>query len=152
MRNLIRILPLLFGAFLLAGCDSTEDDADTLLFNGTWRIVEAGSQTTDFSALILSRYDDVLITFVADEDRFTMLLDVSGSPDDEIFNGEFDVDSDDREIDLFSSRFPGAFDFDYSFVNSDRVVLTSDDDEPILETLFGVELEVDEVILVIERT
>jgi hypothetical protein len=151
MRDVIRLLPVILGAFLLAGCDSTEDDSDTLRFNGTWRIVEAGSQTTDFSALVLSRYDDVLITFVADEDRFTMLLDVSGSPDDEIFSGDFSVDSDDREIDLFSSGFPGAFDFDYNFVNSDSVVLTSDDDEPILETLFGVDLEVDEIILVIER-
>ncbi len=152
MRTLIRTLPLLLGVVLLAGCDSADDDTDALLFDGTWRLVEAGSESTDFSALVLSRYDDVLITYVADEDLFTLLLDVSGSPDDDIFNGEFSVDGDDREIDFFSSQFPETFDFDYEFVNSEKVVFTSDDDEPILETLFGVELDVDEVVLVFERT
>ena len=143
---------VLIAALLFAsGCDLQEDDSDAALFDGTWRLIEAGSLETDFTALVLARYDDVVITFVEEEDQFTMLLDVSGSPDDDLVNGTFDVDSDDREIDLTSSAFPGAFDFDYNFVNSNEVVLSSDDDEPILETFFGIDLEVEDLILILER-
>lgn len=151
LRKIIRALCLLFIAVLIGGCDSAEDDLETRLFNGTWRLVEAGSRSTDFSALLLSRYDGVLVTFVADEKRFTMLFDVSGTPDDEIYNGEFSVDVDDLELELFSGQFPEPFDFDYEFVNR-HLVLTSDNDEPILETLFGMTLEVEEIILVLEDT
>ncbi len=150
LYDIARKLPLLFGVLLLAGCDSAEDDFETERFNGTWRLIEAGSRSTDFSALLLSRYDGVLVTFVAEEERFILLLDVSGSPEDEVFNGEFNVDADDSELELFSAQFPEPFDFDYEFVN-DHLVLTSDDDEPILETFFGMELEVEEIILVLER-
>lgn len=147
------ILAVLVGALLFAsGCDLQEDDSDAALFDGTWRLVEAGSLETDFTALVLARYDDVVFTFVEEEDQFTMLLDVSGSPEDDLIDGTFDVDSDDREIDLTSSVFPGTFDFDYNFVNSNEVVLSSDDDEAILETFFGISLDVEDVILILERT
>ena len=147
------ILLALVGALLFAaGCDLQEDDSDAVLFDGTWRLVEAGSLETDFTALVLARYDDVVITFVEEEDQFTMLLDVSGSPDDELINGTFGVDSDDREIDLSSAAFTGTFDFDYNFVNADEVVLSSDDDEPVLETFFGIDLDVEDIILILERT
>lgn len=152
MQYKLRVLTVLFACLLFAGCDFQDDDSDAALFNGTWRLVEAGSKQTDFTALILSRYDDVIITFVEDEEEFTLLLNVSGSPEDEIFSGSFDVDSDDREIDLRSAFFPQIFDFDYDFINIDRVVLSSDDDEPIIETLFGIDLDVEDVILVWERT
>ncbi len=147
-----RILSLLLAVLLLSGCDLQNDDSDAVLFNGTWRLVEAGSRETDFTELVLARYDVVVITFIASEKEFTMLLDVGDSPDDELFSGTFRVDSDDREIDLSSSLFPRTFDFDYQFVNADTIVLSSDDNDPILETLFGIDLDVDDVILVFERT
>lgn len=149
-RDVARKLPLLLAVLLLAGCDSSEDDLDAESFNGTWRLVEAGSRTTDFSALLLSRFDAVLVTFVSEEGRFILLLDVSGTPDDEVFNGEFDVDADDHEVELFSAQFPEPFDFDYEIVGN-SIVLTSENDEPILETFFGIDLEVEEIILVLER-
>ncbi len=114
--------------------------------------MEAGSRQTEFTALVLARYDEIVVTFIADQDEFTMILDVSGSPDDDIFNGTFRVDSDDREIDLLSTQFPRTFDFDYEFIDADKVVMTSEDDEPILETLFGIELDVEDVFFVFERT
>lgn len=148
----LRFPAVLLAILLLAGCDLSEDDSDAALFDGTWRLVEAGSLQTDFTALVLARYDDVVVTFVEDEDQFTMLLDVSGTPDDEVFNGRFDVDSDDREIDLSSTLFPRSFEFDYDFINVEEVVLTSDDGEVILETLFGIEFDVEDLILILERT
>lgn len=147
-----RVLPILAAVILLPGCDFEKDDGDEILFNGTWRLVEAGSRQTDFTELVFARYDVVVVTFIADEEEFTMILNVSDSPEDEIFNGTFNVDSDDREVDLSSGLFPRTFDFDYQFVNADELVLSSDDDEPILETLFGIELDVEDIFLVFERT
>lgn len=148
----IRTLSSLLAVLLLAGCDFQKDDSDAVLFNGTWRLVEAGSRQTDFTALVLARYDDVVVTFIADEKEFTMILNVSDTPDDEIISGTFRVDSDDREIDLSSIRFLRTFDFDYQFVNADRMVLSSDDDERILETFFGIDLDVDDIFLVFDRS
>lgn len=150
--NPIRLLLTLLAVLLLAGCDSQQDDSDAVLFNGTWRLSEAGSRETDFTELVLARFDDVVVTFIAEEDEFTMILTVSDTPDDEIINGTFRVDSDDREIDLSSTHFPRRFDFDYQFVNADRVVLSSDDNEPILETFFGIDLDIEDIFLVFERT
>lgn len=148
----IRTLSTLLAVLLLAGCDFQKDDSDAVLFNGTWRLVEAGSRQTDFTALVLARYDDVVVTFIAEEREFTMILNVSDTPDDEIINGTFGVDSDDREIDLSSALFPGTFDFDYQFIDADRMVLSSDDNERILQTFFGIDLDVDDVFLVFERS
>ena len=149
--NRMRLLSSALVVLLIAGCDFQKDDTDAVLFNGTWRLVEAGSRQTDFTALVLARYDEVVVTFIEDERDFTMILNVSDTPDDEILNGTFSVDSDDREIDLSFSNIAASFDFDYQFVTSGKVVLSSDDDEPILETLFGIELEVDDVFLVFEQ-
>lgn len=139
---------LLFGS----GCDHNEDDSDAALFDGTWQIVEVRSATTDFTALVLGRYDEVVVTFVEEEDDFALLLDVSDSPEDFLFTGEFDVDTPDRKVDLRSGQFPETLDFDYRFFSQDEVELTADRTEPVLETLFGIELDVDEIIILMERT
>lgn len=142
-------------AFLLivgiAGCDLTDEGPEEELFNGSWQIVEVESENTDYSSLVLGRYTSAVIAFVADEDFFRMYLDVADSPEDVEFQGEFDVDAGDEELTLFSSAFPGAFDFDYVFESEDRVILWTDDDDPVLFTIFGIDLQLDEVILVMDR-
>lgn len=142
-------------AFLLivgiSGCDLTDEDPEEELFNGSWQIVEVESENTDYSSIVLGRYTSAVIAFVADEDDFSLFLDVADSPEDVLIQGEFDVDSGDEELTLFSSAFPGAFDFNYVFENEDRVILWTDDDDPVLFTIFGIDLNLDEVILVMDR-
>lgn len=149
-KHLITALALLVSLTFL-GCDLTDDDPEEELFNGAWQIVEVESENVDYSSLILGRYTSAVIAFVADEDDFSIFLDVADSPDDVLIQGEFDVDSGDEELTLFSPAFPGAFDFNYVFENDDRVILWTDDDDPVLLTIFGIDLDVDEVILVMDR-
>ncbi len=146
----LHIVTALAFMLLLAGCDATEDDSEARRFDSAWQIVEVESQNVDYTSFVLGRYTSAVIAFNSKEDEFTILLDVADSPDDIIIRGEFRVDADDSELTLFSDSF-GAFDFDYIFENENRVILFTEDDDPILEVLFDVALDLEEVILVLDR-
>lgn len=151
MRKQIPSALLFILAVALAGCDAVGEDPEEELFNGSWNVVEVESETTDYTSIVLAPYASAVFSFVADGDDLIIYLDVRDSPDDVLIQGRFDVDSDDQELTLFSSAFPGAFDFDYVFENDNRVILWTDDDDPVLSTIFGIDLDLDEVILVMDR-
>lgn len=135
---------------LLAGCDLTDDDPEARRFDSAWQIVEVESRNVDYTSLVLGRYTSAVIAFNSEEDEFTIYLDVADSPDDVEIHGEFDVDSEDEELTLYSDAF-GRFDFDYIFENDNRVILWTDDDDPVLSAIFEVSLDLEEVILVMDR-
>lgn len=149
-KHILTVLVFLL-AVAISGCDLAEEDPEEERFDGAWQIVEVESENTDYSSLVLGRYTSAVIAFVSDENDFQILLDVADSPDDILIQGEFRVRSGREELTLFSSAFPGAFDFNYVFENEDRVILWTDDDDPVLSTIFDINLDVDEVILVMDR-
>ena len=149
-KHILTVLVFLL-AVAISGCDLTDEDPEEELFNGAWQIVEVESENTDYSSLVLGRYTSAVIAFVSNENDFQILLDVADSPDDVLIAGEFRVRSSREELTLFSDAFPSAFDFNYVFESEDRVILWTDDDDPVLSTIFDINLDVDEVILVLDR-
>lgn len=145
-KHLLTALALLLFA---SGCDSVDDDPEEALFIGTWRITEIDADRTDYTEFILARYESAVIAFLEENDDFNIILDVKDTPEDVFFDGEFDVR--DGELDLFSAAFGGGYDFDYTFEGDDILYLETDDDDPVLQTLFGVNLDVEQVFIVLER-
>lgn len=145
-KHLLTALALLLFA---SGCDSADEDPEEALFIGTWRITEIDADRTDYTEFILARYESAVIAFLEENDDFNIILDVKDTPEDVFFDGEFDVR--DGELDLFSAAFGGGYDFDYTFEGDDILYLETDDDDPVLQTLFGVSLDVEQVFIVLER-
>lgn len=151
MRIRTGILLLLTG-LLFSGCNLTEDDADLPYFVDTWRLEMALADDTAVTPLLMARYDAILFTFFEEDERFTLLADVSDSGDDLITEGAFEVDSDERAFDLASDALGSSIDFTYEIVDHDRLVLITDDDNDRLEAFFGIDFgETDELTLVLTR-
>ena len=145
-KHLLTALALLLFA---SGCDLADEDPEEALFIGTWRIVEIDADRTDYTEFILARYQSAVIAFLDENDDFNIILDVKDTPDDFFFDGEFDVGS--GELDLLSAAFGGGYDFDYTFEGDDILYLETEDDDPVLQTLFGVNLDVEQIFIVLER-
>lgn len=135
---------------LLAACDGAGVDEEVAYFAGTWAVTDVAADGTTLTALALARYDDVLLTFTTEARSFALLGDLSGTADDLLISGRYQLDDD--TIVLLSPALYDPLVFTYERVGDDRVVLVSEPNRDLLPTLFALDLAyLDEVVLGVAR-
>lgn len=137
----VRSALALLGCLLVVGCDA--EDPEEALFEGTWRFAEVAISTdgdddlVDVTSLVLAPYNDLLITFLEGDDRFTLVGDIEGTQEDLRLHGAYSATSDELQLTFDTSSQPILA--AYAFTGERAVDLVAEDvDAEAWEALFGL--------------
>jgi len=146
-------------AGLLFGCDLSDDDEGVSLVEGAWDVQQIEADEVNLQAQLEARYEALVFTFREDADGIER-FNVTGQPQDnrELLDvsGEFDLDTDDRELTLRPSRgtqVQTAILLDFTRPDLDTLRLSADDgrdEDNFLDLIeLGVEGEVDDLVVLL---
>lgn len=132
---------LLLALLATAGCDSNdaEDDSDFAVFTReSWTVTEFFVSGSDLTANLDARYENVVFSFVENDNENTRSFDLigTGAGDGPNLNlsGRIRIEGDNDIIFFIPDDEPG-FDLDYVIESTGRIALFSDDTNPSGATL-----------------
>lgn len=134
-----RLAPLvvalaLSAAFVLAGCDSNddEDDSDFAVFAaGSWEVTELRIEGTDLTSQLDARYEsNIVFSFTENDNTNERGFSIFGRVDGEAnldAGGEVDIDGDDDVLFFQPVTGARAFELEYEIDSNSRIFLVADD-------------------------
>jgi hypothetical protein len=151
---LLASLLALWSPLALTGCDTNDQGEER--FAGTWSFTRITTDGADVTDLVLARYEQLILTFVPDEDRFVLFGDVEGTAEDLRLEGFFSVSESSDALRLEFDSVDDAFLFvslDFQFLGTDEVRLVAEDgDAIVMSTLLDIDFgDVEEVRIILMR-